>query len=392
MLRSEHHRTAGSFTLWRGVVTALALLLLATAVQPALAAAQDDAELDPDPVADVSGRVVVVSTKPLDPFVIVDADAADGSGLRGYSIELWNDVADRLGVSTSWVIRDSVGEIIADVQNGEADAAIAGISMTAERETLIDFAHPYFDSGLQVAARPTSNKSTFSAIADVLTSTAVLALLGVLIALVVIVAHLVWWSERRDNPEFPTSYRQGIAEALWWSSVSIVTGGEAVKDIRRPLSRVLALSWMVMGLFLFTFVTAQAASSLTVNELQNDIQGLDDLPGRSVVTVEGTVAVDYLRDANLSTDTVATLDAALDSVAEGDHDAVVFDAPVLAYRTSTDYQGRLELAGSSFAPDPYGIALETRSDLREPINAVILELFRDGSLDALDDKWLGGGS
>ena len=82
--------------------------------------------------------------------------------------------------------------------------------------------------------------------------------------------------------------------------------------------------------------------------------------------------------------------AAWREVKDGEEfDAVVYDAPVLAYRVNTDYQGRLELAGSTFAPDPYGIALTTGSDLREPINAELLEISRDGTLDALNQKWLG---
>ncbi len=348
------------------------------------AAAQDE----PD-VLDVSGRTVVVATKALDPFVIVDSPDPDGSGLRGYSIDVWNELADRLGLTTEWVVQESVGDILESVRVGEADVAIAGISMTAERETVIDFAHPYFDSGLQVVTQPSGGKGTLESLFDVITSGTVLALAGGLLLLVAVVAHLVWWTERRHNPEFPHEYRKGIAEALWWSSVSIVTGGEAVKDIRRPLSRILALMWMVIGLFLIAFVTAQAASSLTVNELQADITGLEDLPGNSVVTVAGTVGETFLRDANIAVTGVADVDEALEAVVDERFDAVVYDAPVLAYRVNTDYSGRLELAGSTFAPDPYGIALTQGSDLREPINAELLEISRDGTLDTLNQKWLG---
>ena len=371
----------------RCLVAALAACLLVGVAGLAVPVAAQDS--DAPSVDDVSGRTVVVATKALDPFVIIDSTDADGSGLRGYSIDVWNELADRLGLTTEWVVEESVGDILESARTGDADVAIAGISMTAERETFIDFAHPYFDSGLQVVTRPSGDKGTWESLWDVITSGTVLALAGGLVVLIALVAHLVWWTERRHNPEFPQEYRKGISEALWWSSVSIVTGGEAVKDIRRPLSRILALMWMVIGLFLIAFVTAQAASSLTVNELQADIGGLEDLPGESVVTVAGTVGESFLREANIAATGVSDVDTALQAVEDGRFDAVVYDAPVLAYRVNTDYSGRLELAGSTFAPDPYGIALTTGSDLREPINASLLEISRDGTLDALNQKWLG---
>ncbi len=359
-----------------------AVLLVA---QPSESGAQEQ----PPSREDVAGRTVVVATKALEPFVFVASANVDGSGLRGYSIDVWNEIADRLDLNTEWLVRDTVGEIIESARDGDSQLAIAGISMTPERETFIDFTHPYYDSGLLIATRGGSQKSTFGAVLDVVTSKTALVLVSTLILLVAVVAHLVWWSERRHNPEFPQEYREGIAEALWWSSVSIVTGGEAVKDIRRPLSRVLALFWMVVGLFLIAFVTAQAASSLTVNKLETGISGLDDLPGTDVVTVTDTVAQSYLLNANIAADGVVDIDTALELVASERYEAVVYDSPVLAYRTTTDYNGILELAGSSFAPDPYSIALTTGSDLREPINSVLLEIARDGTLDALNQKWLG---
>ena len=332
---------------------------------------------------------VTVATKALEPFVFADSEAADGSGLRGYSIDVWNEIAERLGLQTTWVVQESVGDILESTRNGDVDLAMAGISMTAERETFVDFSHPYYDSGLQVAVKPGADKATWRTIVELLTSRAVLTLVGGLLLLTTMVAHVVWWTERRHNHEFPQSYRKGIGEALWWSSVSVVTGGEAVKNINRPLSRLFAVGWMVVGLFLFTFVTAQAASVITINGLQSDIAGIEDLPGRSVVTVEDTVADAYLREFNVPFQPISNLEEALEGVADGTYDAVVYDSPILAYRASTDYSGRIELAGEVFAPDPYGIALISGSDLREAVNAELLSMSRDGTLDALNQKWLG---
>ncbi|MCB0989635.1 MAG: transporter substrate-binding domain-containing protein [Acidimicrobiales bacterium] len=365
-------------------------VVLAGVVWASLTMAMSGAQEQPaEQTTDVAGTQVVVATKPLAPFVFVESDLADGSGLSGYSIDVWNELSTRLGLETTWLVEDTVGEILEDVRMERADAAIAGISMTAEREAFLDFAHPYFDSGLQVATQPVADQSALSSMLGLVTSGPVLLLGAAMVALTLVVAHLVWLTERRHNPEFPREYSKGISEALWWSTVSVITGGEAVKDIRRPLSRILAVFWMIVGFFLIAFITAQAASSLTVSELQNDIGGPEDLPGHSVVTVEGTVAESYLQSVNISASTVADVEAAMGAVAEGRFDAVVYDAPVLSYLIQTVYPGRVALAGSTFAPDPYGIALQTGSELREPINAALLEMFRDGTLEELNLKWLG---
>ena len=225
------------------------VVALAVAWGPA-ALAQSDDQTDEigEPVA------VTVATKELEPFVFVDSTAPDGSGLQGYSVDVWTEIALRLNLETTWTIESSVSEILDSTQEGEVDAAIAGISMTAERETFVDFTHPYFDSGLQVAVRPAT--SQWRTVLGQLTSPGVLLLIGSLVLATMLVAHVVWWSERRHNDEFPRRYRDGIGEALWWSSVSVVTGGEAVKNIHRPLSRIFALAWMIVGLFLLAYVTA----------------------------------------------------------------------------------------------------------------------------------------
>jgi ABC-type amino acid transport substrate-binding protein len=167
-----------------------------------------------------AGRTVVVATKPLAPFVFIDGPvAADRSigveDLRGYSVDVWNEVADRLGLETQWIVRESVGDIINNAESGSADVAIAGISMTVERESRIDFTHPYFDAGLQIATTGKSTSSVGRTMWNLFTSRRLLGAVGFLMLMVIAISHAVWWSERKHNPEFPAEYREGIIEALW---------------------------------------------------------------------------------------------------------------------------------------------------------------------------------
>lgn len=120
-------------------------------------------------------QTVRVATKALAPFVFVDSEAADGSGLTGYSIDVWDEVARRLGLRTEWLVEESVGDILDSARTGDADVAIAGISMTAERETFVDFSHPYYDSGLHLTVRPASG-GVWDSLIGLVTSRSVVAL------------------------------------------------------------------------------------------------------------------------------------------------------------------------------------------------------------------------
>src|SRR5260221_9433207 len=90
-------------------------------------------------------NVLRVAVKPIAPFVL-----KQGTELTGFSIELWNALAQSLKVDTVWVDVATVGDQLQSVKSGKADAAIAAITITKEREADVDFTQPYFDSGLQI--------------------------------------------------------------------------------------------------------------------------------------------------------------------------------------------------------------------------------------------------
>jgi len=342
-------------------------------------AAEPCAAIDAKP-----GDSLLVATKPLPPFVFVE-----GESVRGFSIDYWDAVAERLDMATTWCTAETVDEIIELAASADADAAIAGISITEARERLIDFSQPYYTSGQQIATTQ-GGSNTVVALLGLIFSTAFLYPVGVLILLVLIVSHLVWLFERgHESEDFPYEYRKGIGEAIWWSTVSVITGGEAVKNINTALSRLIAIFWMLVGLFLLAFVTARATSLLTVSALESDIAGIEDLAGRSVTTIAGTATVDFLGDRGIAVRERANLAEALSDLDSGRTDAVVFDAPVLQYEILQTPGLDVQLVEPPLGRDPYGIAMPEGSDLVEEVNAAVIEIGRDGTLDRLLVEWFG---
>ncbi|MEJ1089373.1 ABC transporter substrate-binding protein/permease [Microbacterium sp. Mu-80] len=70
--------------------------------------------------------------------------------LRGIDIDLINAVAEDQGFEVKIDVLGFDGALAA-VTAGQADAVMAGMSITEERQKTFDFSNPYFDSGIQMA-------------------------------------------------------------------------------------------------------------------------------------------------------------------------------------------------------------------------------------------------
>jgi polar amino acid transport system substrate-binding protein len=68
-------------------------------------------------------------------------------------------------------------------------------------------------------------------------------------------------------------------------------------------------------------------------------------------------------------------------------DAVVFDSPVLLYYAANEGRGQVEVVGSPFRQEAYGILFEQSSTLRKPVNEALLKLRENGTYDILYRKW-----
>ncbi len=92
-----------------------------------------------------SDSIVVLTSSGYEPYEIIDTDG----NLTGFDIELMEAIAKEAGVTIEWKDVDFDG-IIASLQSGQAEIAIAGISPTEERKAMVDFSDVYYnsDSGL----------------------------------------------------------------------------------------------------------------------------------------------------------------------------------------------------------------------------------------------------
>jgi len=140
-----------------------------------------------------------VGIMPLEPFVFIDEDGQPS----GFSIDLWKAIDADIGMQYEWVLAGTVNELITNLQSGKIDAAIAGISMTPERESLIDLSCPYFESGLQIMVTDNLDAGNVN-LPNTFFSSIVFKMLGVALFLLFFIANIFWLMEKRSKSEMPS--------------------------------------------------------------------------------------------------------------------------------------------------------------------------------------------
>ncbi|MBD2438908.1 transporter substrate-binding domain-containing protein [Nostoc sp. FACHB-110] len=357
--------------LWLGLVCGILVFLLV--VHPAQSQ---------QPAAQTTQPPLTVATRAIPPFVFVEKNE-----LSGFSIELWRSIAKNIDAEFKFVEYPNVADLLSAVQNGKADAGIAAISITAERQQQFDFSLPMFTGGLQILVRDSKGSSGSTPnILSLFFSAALLQVIGLALLLIVVAAHIIWLSERNHKEGMiPQSYFPGIFKAGWWAAATLATQADEMP--KGVIGRVLAIIWMFIGVLFVAYFTAAATTSLTVQQLQGDINSVDDLPGKVVATTTGSTAATYLKEHKISILEVPKIEQAYEALEAKKADAVVFDAPVLLYYAANQGQGKVEVVGSVFREENYGIVLPNNSPYRKSINRALLKLKEDGTYQALYDKW-----
>ena len=344
----------------------------------------DDAAADET----ADGGTLKVAARALAPFVIYENRA-----YSGFEVELVRLVAAKLGQSAEIYAVDTVAKQVDDIDRDVAQVGLGGVAITESREGIVDFSLPVLDSGLTILVLNDESRgigdrilSFFGAIA----SSDLPWLLVVFGVAVLVAAHLIWWLERRHNPDFATPYGRGIWDSFYWSVVTMSTVGYGDKVARGTKGRVLALVWIALGTLVFASFTAAIASSLAVTELRSEISGPSDLTGRRVATVTNSAGETYLPSIGVGPVLVENVEDAYPLLSEGDVDAVVFDAPVLQFHAAREGAGEVATVGADFQRVQYGLMLsEEDTELKESIDLALLDLIESGVYQQLHDAWFG---
>ncbi|MDQ0576756.1 ABC transporter substrate-binding protein [Agromyces albus] len=141
MTQRTHHR--------RSAIVALAAA--AALALSACAGGGSAAETEDNPYNLITpGQIRVASLGDAKPYTFTD----ESGEFTGFDVELFTDVASRIGVDDVVFTGQDFSGLLAAVANGQFDVGVAAIGITDERKQTVDFSEGYLAGYLTVMAHP----------------------------------------------------------------------------------------------------------------------------------------------------------------------------------------------------------------------------------------------
>jgi polar amino acid transport system substrate-binding protein len=357
----------------QALIAAFLLCGLGASVEPALAQA-----------AAGPPKEIIVATKDAPPFAM----KSESGEWTGIAIELWNRLSQKLNLHATYREYPTVPDMLSAVSSGGADAAIAAISVTPEREQTVDFTQPYYASGLGVAVPKNAQIDWFAILRNVLTLR-FLEAISILIAAAITVGSLIWFIERRHTEHFSHDAK-GLGTGLWWSASAMTQAAAADKAPATLWGRLLGMLWMISSIIVIASFTAGMTSQLAAQRLAATVRTSADLSAVRTGSVSATSALDRLVGDHIDARPYPNVNAGLDAVKAGKLDAFVYDRPILEYNVRRGFRDDVQVQDKLFARENYAIALPLNSPMREKIDVVMLNEMRGPWWGEVLQRYLGG--
>ncbi|MBT8305799.1 MAG: transporter substrate-binding domain-containing protein [Maribacter sp.] len=217
------------------------------------------------------GDTLLVGIHQDPPFVIKET-----GGYSGVSIDLWEAMAKELGIAFEYKEFSDVVGIVRSLDYNELDLTINPMSNSPSRLERFQVSQPFYNSSIGVATTA-NRRSQFQIF---ITNFFSIDFLNVVLFLLIILSSfgtILWFVEKRKNKY---QFRPGIIglfDGLWWAAVTMTTVGYGDKAPKTQMGKTIAIVWMFTAVIIISSFTATIASTLTVNTLESNINGLDDL-------------------------------------------------------------------------------------------------------------------
>lgn len=326
--------------------------------------------------AETDENKLKVFVRDFPPLVIQDRDI-----LTGFDIELWEEIAKRLEIE--YVYHGaSIKNVIDNVSKDNNSIAIGGISLTGERESVIDFTHPYMDSKLKVMVTARGSMSYVGSFISKMAPTFLS-----LLVFIIFCGHVLWIAEH-GRDAINDKYYPGVLEGMWLTVTTMTTVGYGDYSPHKWTGKVAATVIMFVGITFYGWVIANMSQSMITQDYLNSVE-VEELRTSKFVAPEYTTSEDYLKANGYKYSTAKSIKEAIFEIYNNNSDAVIFDEAVLNYYLKNDNGESFHILDETIQTQHYAIVLPQGSELREKINLTILQIKKDGTYTKIYEKWLG---
>lgn len=311
-----------------------------------------------------------------------------GNGEDGAALDIWEKIASENGWLFEYTKVESVEKGLEAVANGSLDILVGNAPINENNLRLVEFSQPFFHSGLQILTGDQTKSMSHRLLEDV-KDLLKLEILWVVVCGIIALSAAVYFFERKHNPDFPKSRKDGVAEALYYVVTLALTGKSVYKGFPGVLGRMVLLLWVVLGLITVAYVTSSITSAMTVEKLSNSIQSPKDLYNKTVAVISDSPAEEYLKNEGIDEVTAHDLESAVKIMLAKQSDAVVADAAILQAFDFNNPRLPVRVAGRVFQIENYGFAVPIGSPIRIPLNRHLAKMQELGELNTILAAYFG---
>ena len=311
------------------------------------------------------GEKLRIGLKESPPFVMEESGK-----YKGVCIDLWSELADELGFEYEFK-KYNLDNLLIAIEKEEVDLSINPLTVTSERIKKFSFSQPFYVTNLGIATRY-KDDSTILAFIKKMFSFEFIKAVSLLLLIIFVFGLIVWLVERKHNKQQFEKGARGLGDGIWWSAVTMTTVGYGDKAPVTTWGRIISIVWMFTAVIVISSFTAGIASSLTVNQLESNIKGIDDLRKVKVGTIAKSASASFLKNYGIIFYEYNDLEKGLKDVDKDVIKAFVYDEAILRYLLHENkLNERLIIIPSSYSKEDFSFASKNQA-LIDKINPALI--------------------
>ncbi|KAI6240078.1 Glutamate receptor 1 [Aphelenchoides fujianensis] len=376
-------------------------------------------------------RIVRVVTALVEPFVMIKRDCEFSNSsecqgnarFEGYCIDLLKLLNDRnsnfnyeifIGKDNKYGVKQEDGSwdgLIGYLLRGDADAAVASLTINQDRERVVDFSKPYMTTGISIMIKKPDKQefSVFSFMQPLSTEIwmyIIFAYVGVSVVIFLVsrFSPYEWRVEEMANGGFTISNDFSVYNCLWFTLAAFMQQGTDTCHGNSISGRIASSAWWFFTMIIVSSYTANLAAFLTLEKMQTPIESVEDLAKQTKIKYgiqQGGSTAQFFKFSSVQTyqRMWRFMESQVPSVftnnyAEGiervrthkGRYAFLLEATANEYANTRKPCDTMKV-GANLNSVGYGVATPFGSEWKDDINLAILALQEKGELKKLENKW-----